>query len=104
MFDEETLTETLQYSGGHILGYPSNNQEILATHAMVVEVACHYGGPRYILRVMPCAKLSSDDLKEYIIELLQAVQGAGGTVISVICDNCRTNLSVFFKLGGPGHH
>ena len=51
---------------------------------------------------MPSAKLSSDDLKEYIIELLQAVQGAGGTVISVICDNCRTNLSVFFKLGGPG--
>ena len=36
------------------------------------------------------------------MESLQAVQGAGGTVISVICDNRRTNLSVFFKLGGPG--
>ena len=100
MFEEVKLTATLRYSGGHILGYAVNNQEILATHAMVVETACHYGGPRYILRVIPCAKLSSDDLKKFIIKSLQTVGNSGGTIISVICDNCRTNLSVFCKLGG----
>ena len=75
---------------------------MLASHAMVVEVACHFGGPRYILRVLPCKKLTSDQLKELLIEAGSAVVGAGSTVISLICDNCNTNHSVYSKLGGPG--
>ena len=107
MFDEVKLVETLRFSGGHVLGYSQNaveggDYEMLASHAMVVEIACHFGGPRYILRVLPCKKLTSDQLKELLIEAGSAVVGAGGTVISLICDNCNTNRSVYSKLGGPG--
>ena len=107
MFDEVKLVETLRFSGGNVLGYSQNaavggDHEMLASHAMVVEVACHFGGPRYILRVLPCKKLTSDQLKELLIEAGSAVVGAGGTVISLICDNCNTNRSVYSKLGGPG--
>lgn len=103
MFDEVKLIETLRFSGGHVLGYAENGEdEMLASHAMVVEVACHFGGPRYILRVLPCKKLTADQLKELLIEAALAVVGAGGTIISLICDNCSTNRSVYSKLGGPG--
>ena len=105
MFDEVKLLETLRFTGGHVKGYAENvehQQEVLASHAMVVEVACHYGGPKYILRVVPCKKLKTDQLKEILLKASSAVVTAGGSVICLICDNCNTNRSVFSKLGGPG--
>ena len=101
MFDEVKLTEALRFSGGHILGYAQNNDGILASHAMVIEIACHYGGPQYVLRVIPCAKLTADQLKDFLLEAIYATFTAGGSIISVICDNCQTNRSVYNKLGGP---
>ena len=102
MFDEVKLTATLRFSGGHILGYAQNNDQLLATHAMVIEIACHYGGPRYILRVIPCAKLSAVQLKDFLLEAMHTVTSVGGSIISVIGDNCQTNRSMYAKLGGPG--
>ena len=49
LFDEVKLTETLRYSGGHVVGYAQNvsgDDEVLATHALVIEVVCHFGGPK----------------------------------------------------------
>ena len=75
---------------------------MLASYAMVFEDVYHFGGPRYILRVLPCKKLTSDQLKELLIEAGSAVVRAGYTVNSLICDNCYTNHSVYSKLEGPG--
>ena len=105
LFDEVKLTETLRYSGGRVVGYAQNvsgDDGVLATHALVIEVVCHFGGPKYILRIHPVAKLNSDKLREMILEALVAVHNAGGTTISCVCDNCKTNVSVYGKLGGPG--
>ena len=105
LFDEVKLTETLRYSGGHVVGYAQNRSgdaEVLATHALVIEVVCYFGGPKYILRIHPVAKLNSDQLKGIILEALVAVSNAGGTTISCIYDNCNTNVSVDAKLGGAG--
>ena len=65
------LTETLRFSGGSVVGYAhidSSDTEILATHALVLEVVCHYGGPKYMLRIYPVAKLDSNQLKEVLLE------------------------------------
>ncbi|XP_076811672.1 uncharacterized protein LOC143458706 [Clavelina lepadiformis] len=73
LFDEVKLTETLRYSGGRVVGYAQNGSgdtEVLATHALVIEVVCHFGGPRYILRIYPVAKLNSDQLKQILLEAL----------------------------------
>ena len=59
-FDELKLTETLRDSGGRVVGYAQNvycDSEVLETHALVIEVVCHFGGPKYILRIYPVAKL-----------------------------------------------
>ena len=54
LFDEVKLTETLRYSGGCVVGYTQNDScdsEVLATHTLVIEVVCHFGGPKYILHI-----------------------------------------------------
>ena len=105
LFDEVNLTETLRYSGGRVVGYAQNgscDSEVLATHALVIEVVCHFGAPKYILRIYPVAKLDSDQLKEVLLGALVAVTNAGGTMISCVGDNCKTNVVVYGKLGGPG--
>jgi hypothetical protein len=107
LFDEVKLIETLRYSGGQVVGYAQNGSddagaETLATHAMVFEVVCHHGGPKYILGIHFVAKLNADQLKKLLINALLAVSNAGGTVVSCVCDNCATNVSVYNKFGGPG--
>ena len=62
LFDGVKLTETLGYSGGRVVGYTQNGSgdgEVLATHDLVIEIVCHFGGPKYILRIYPVAKLNS---------------------------------------------
>ena len=92
--------------GGRVVGYAHQNgscdSEVLATHTLVIEVVCHFGGPKYILRIYPVAKLDSDQIKEVLLEALVAVTNAGGTIISYVGDNCKTNVAVYGKLGGPG--
>ena len=105
LFDEVKLTETLRYSGGRVVGYAQNDSgdnEVLATHALVIEILCHFGGPKYIQCIYPVAKLNSDQLREIILQALVAVSNAGLTIISCVCDNCNTNVSVYGKLGAPG--
>ncbi len=60
------LTETLKYLGGRVVGYAENgfgDTEVLATDALVIEVVCHFGGPKYILRIYSIAKLNLDQVK-----------------------------------------
>ena len=106
-FDEVKLVETLRFSGGQVQGYARNiddgvQSETLASHALVVQIACHSGGPKYILRVIPCKKMQSDQLRNIVIEAGAAVVKSGGTVLCYVADNCNTNRSVYSKLGGPG--
>ena len=103
LFDEVKLTQAMRFSGGHVVGYATNGEsEILSTHAMVIELVCHFGGPRYILRVHPVSKPNSESLKVMLIKSLTAIVRAEGTPLSIICDNCPTNQGVYAKLGGPG--
>ena len=105
LFDEMKLTETLRCSGGRVVGNAQNGSgdgEVLATHALVIEVVCHFGGPKYILHIYPVAKLNSDQLKEILLAAVIAVSNVGGIIISCVCDNCNTNVAIYGKLCSPG--
>ena len=78
LFDEVKLIQAMHFTGGHVLGYANNTSEDLAndnnsvelaSHALVIEITCHFGGPRYILRVLPVAKLKADSLKKCYLTL-----------------------------------
>ena len=90
------LVQATRFVGGHILGYAQNtDEETLATHALVIEIVCHFGGPRYILRACPVAKLNSESLKDIILEATHTIVRIGGNPISYICDNHATNQSFY---------
>ena len=74
LFDEVKLIQASRFVGSHIIGHAQNvtdndSDEILATHALVVEIVCHFGGPRYILRVCPVAKVCIS-LEAWILKMM----------------------------------
>ena len=48
------------------------------------------------------AKLNSESLKNILLEAMYVIIKSGGSIISLICDNCPTNQDVYGKQGGPG--
>lgn len=102
LFDEVKLKSVLRFTAGHIAGHASNHPEMLATAALAFELVCHYGGPRFVIRVIPVASLDAQQLKEYILEVIATVQQSGGRPVSLVCDNCPLNQRVYKDLGGPG--
>ena len=105
LFDEVKLISTIRLSGGHTMGYATNDpnsENTLASSALVFEIICHYGGPRYIFRLHPTHKLNAKQLQQMLMEAVASITAKGGTVISLISDNCGTNRGVYRLMGGPG--
>ena len=50
--DEVKLKEATRFVGGHIVGHANDKEGELAKSALVYELICHHGGPRYILRIV----------------------------------------------------
>jgi hypothetical protein len=102
LFDEVKLKSVLRFTAGHVVGHAENQPDILATSALAFELVCHYGGPRFTIRVVPVAKLDATKLKEYLLEVITTVKRSGGLPVSIVCDNCPLNQRVYKDLGGPG--
>ena len=80
LFGEVKMMSTLRYSGGHVMGHTMNkpdNPNTLATSALVIEIICHHGGPRYIFCVHPVAKLNVPELKGMSLEAVAAIKSKG---------------------------
>ena len=52
--------------------------------------------------ICPVAKLNAESLKNILQGAMYTIIKSGGSIISLICDNCPTNQGVYGKLGGPG--
>ena len=102
LFDEVKLKKSIRYYGNHLLGYSENNPSDLATSALVIELVCHYGGPKYIFRIYPVNKLNAQQLRPMLLEAANTVVQKGGHLLSLICDNCTLNQATYKALGGPG--
>ena len=66
------------------------------------EIACHFGGPKYVLRIDPVACINSTQLKDLIMEVSHKIREKGGYPVSFISDNCPLNQKAYQLLGGPG--
>ena len=102
LFDEVKLVSTIRLTGGHVIGMAENDPDDLATHALVFELVCHHGGPRWIQRVVPVSKLKAAQLREMLLEEIQSVKGNGGMPVALIGDNCSVNRGCYKLMGGPG--
>ena len=53
LFDEVKLIQATCFTGWHVIGYANNTSDDLAnnnsveiaSHALVIEIICHFGGP-----------------------------------------------------------
>ena len=68
----------------------------------MIELVCHYGGPKYIFRIYPVNKLNAQQLRPMLLEAANAVVQKGGHLLSMTCDNCTLNQATYKALGGPG--
>ena len=76
----------------------ANDKGVLAKSALVFEVVCHCGGPKYILRIDPVA----GQLKDRVMEVFYKIREQGGLPISFISDNCAVNRHTYSLLSRPG--
>lgn len=77
LFDEVKLKKAMRFTGGHIVGHAANKPEELATSALVIELICHYGGPRYIIKIIPVTRLKSNQLNEILLEAAYVLKEMG---------------------------
>ena len=105
LFDEVKLVGGLRYSDRHTFGYAKSNpiktDTIAAT--LVIETVCNYGGPRYVLRVPPIAKLNASEQHQMLLDANSGHQKKEGIVISLISYNAPTNVKTFKLMSGPGN-
>ena len=87
MFDEVKLRGGIRYTGGHIVGY--------ATSALAIEIVCHHGGPRYVFRVHPVAKLNAEEQQGMLLKTISEIRSKGGDIVSLTCDNAPVNARTF---------
>ena len=80
--------------------FDKNN--VLATSALVFELICQHGGPRYILKIVHVAAIKAEQLKDLLIEVYFLVKDKGGHPVSFICDDCPLNKKVYKLIGGAG--
>ena len=93
----------MRFCGAHVVGHAENNESNdLANSALVTEIICHCGGPRYIMQIIPVSHLKAPELKDILLETASTVQENGGMLISFICDNCPLNQGTYHALGGLG--
>ena len=103
LFDEVKLKQCMRFCGAHVVGHAENNESNdIATSALVTEIICHYGGPRYIMQIIPVSHLKAPELKDILLETASTVKENGGMLISFICDNCPLNQGTYMHLGGLG--
>ena len=70
-----------------MFGQAYDKEGVLAKSALVLEIVCHRGGPKYILRIDPVAGLKAPQLKDLILEIFYKIREKGGFPISFISDN-----------------
>ena len=54
-----------------------------------------FGKPAFVARLIPVNSLKADLLYQQVLILIQIIHAAGGFVYMVMCDNLRTNQSMF---------
>ena len=97
LVDEVYVKPSLQYHGGHLFGRAKNNPDMLASTVLAIMIKCLHGGPNFLLKMIPVAKMTAQFLYEQVTAVIDLISSLHGTVISVITDNNRTNQA-FFKL------
>ena len=87
----------LLYHGGTLFRRATDDPQSLAKTLLGVMISCMFGGPTFVLKMLPIAKLNSPFLYEQIGLTIDAINQSSALVKAVICDGNRNNQA-FFRL------
>ena len=97
LLDEVYVKPLLTYHGGMLFGKAVNNPEHLATTVLGFMLVSPFGGPSFLVKMLPVWRLDANFMFEQTQLLLAHIKNAGGSTICIICDNNRVNQA-FFKM------
>ena len=97
LVDEIYIKPCLRYQGGEIYGNAVNDHSQLARTVLAIMVKCMFGGPLFIVKILPVCNLNCKFQFEQVNSVIRMIQCALGKVIAIICDNNHVNQG-FYKL------
>ena len=78
IIDEVYLKKALLYHGGQVFGKSVNNPGELATSMLGIMVKCLFGGPTFLLKMIPVTKVDSQFIHNQLQDTIDIIRRAGG--------------------------
>ena len=95
LIDEVYVKPSLLYHGGTVSGKAVNKPSALANTVLGFFLVGLFGGPKFLLRMIPVTELDSIFLFDECQKVINSINEAGGNVISIISDDNRVNQNIF---------
>ena len=83
LIDEVCVKSALEYQGGQVFGSAANKPEKLANTLLCFMVACTFGGPNFICKMIHVKELNSESLYEQTTALLEELKQSGAEVAAI---------------------
>ena len=93
LLDEVYVKPMFAYHGGQLFGKPVNDSSSIAKTVLAFMIVCCYGGPKFLVKMLPISNLDSDFLFDQTTMLINKIRGANGNIIAIINDNnCKSSI------------
>ena len=79
------------YHGGQFFDNFINDHTQLAKTVLTFIIVCLYGGPKFLVKMLPISKLETDLLYDQSKTLINQIKDSGVNLVAIICDNNRVN-------------
>ena len=97
MLDEVYVKKSLLYHGGSFFGKAENNPEELANTVLTLMLKCAYGGPEFVAKMLPVAKLDAQFQYSQCLALMENIININADILAVVVDGNRVNQKFFKK-------
>ncbi len=87
----------MTYHGGEVFGQAHNDSSKLARTVLAVMLKCLFGGPTFIVKMLPVCKLDSKYQFTVVSSVIDAISAADGRLVAILCDNNKVNQR-FYQL------
>ena len=86
MHDEIYVKQSLLYHGGALFRKAVDNPKMLAKTVLAIMIRCHFGGPKFISKMLPVSNLKSSFIRQQADATVNAIFESGGQVTAIVCD------------------
>ena len=96
MLDEIYAKKAMLFHGSTLFGQAANDPKKLATTVLTMMLKATFGGPEFIAKMLPVAKLDSNFQYSQAVSLMENVIKLNADILAIIADGNRVNQK-FFK-------